>query len=75
MYAISPELYPTSLYGTSTRVAAEAGRLVSIVAPLLVSVLMGSGGIIATFAVFAASFALAVGATFLLPEKHGTGTD
>ena len=45
------------------------GRLASIIAPLLVPVLMGGGGIVTTFAVFAVSFALAAGAAFLLPEN------
>ena len=38
-------------------------------------VLMGGGGIVTTFAVFAVSFALAAGAAFLLPEKRDAGID
>ena len=75
LYAIGPELYPTSLRGAGTGAAAGVGRLASIIAPLLVPVLMGSGGIVTTFAVFAVSFALAAGAAFLLPEKRDAGID
>ena len=75
LYAIGPELYPTSLRGTGTGAAAGVGRLASIIAPLLVPVLMGGGGIVTTFAVFAVSFALAAGAAFLLPEKRDAGID
>jgi len=45
------------------------------VIPLLVPVLMGGGGIVTTFAVFAVSFALAAGAAFLLPEKRDARID
>ncbi len=75
LYAIGPELYPTSLRGTGTGAAAGMGRIASIIAPLLVPPLMAAGGMIGTFAAFAAAFAIAAAAAFLLPEKQGAGIE
>ncbi|MFC7431236.1 MULTISPECIES: MFS transporter [unclassified Agrococcus] len=70
LYAIGPELYPTSVRGTGTGAAAGFGRIASIVAPLIVPPLVLLGGTPLLFAVFAAAFALAAGAAFLLPEQR-----
>ncbi|NHU84188.1 MFS transporter [Kocuria sp. JC486] len=75
LYAIGPELYPTSVRGTGTGSAAGVGRIASIIAPLLVPVLVASGGLSLTFGVFSAAFAIAATAAFLLPEKRGQAID
>ncbi|MGO3796219.1 MAG: MFS transporter [Pauljensenia sp.] len=71
LYAIGPELYPTSVRGTGTGAAAGFGRLASIGAPLLVPVLLGAGGNHLVFGVFAVAFAVAAVGAFTLPELKG----
>ena len=71
LYAIGPELYPTSLRGTGTGAAAGFGRLASIIAPMLVPLLVSTTNAAMVFAVFAAAFALAAVAAFTLPEGRG----
>ncbi|MGO1543688.1 MAG: MFS transporter [Gulosibacter sp.] len=73
LYAIGPELYPTNIRGTGAGAAAGFGRIASIIAPLLVPVLVTAGGgdTVLVFTVFAAAFAIAAAATFLLPEQKG----
>lgn len=72
LYAIGPEIYPTSVRGTGTGSAAAAGRVAAILAPLLVPVLMNQGGIPLVFGVFAASFAFASAVALVLPERRAT---
>jgi putative MFS transporter len=77
LYAIGPELYPTSVRGTGSGAAAGFGRIASIIAPSLVPVLIAFGseqftsGSIFVFVVFALAFALAAAAAFTLPEQRG----
>lgn len=71
LYAIGPELYPTSVRGTGTGLAAGIGRIASILAPLLVPVLFAAGGMPVVFGVFSAAFAIAAIAALLLPEMKG----
>lgn len=71
LYAIGPELYPTTVRGTGTGAAAGFGRLASIAAPLIVPPLLLAGGNVLLFSVFAVAFAVAAGAAFLLPELRG----
>lgn len=68
LYAISPEVYPTSIRGAGTGAAAAFGRVASIIAPLSVPVLLGLGGQWVVFAVFAGAFAIAAIAALVLPE-------
>ncbi|MGC5076831.1 MFS transporter [Agrococcus sp. DT81.2] len=70
LYAIGPELYPTNVRGTGTGAAAGFGRIASILAPLAVPVLLGIGGSIALFGVFAAAFAIAAIAAWTIPERR-----
>ncbi|MEE2033674.1 MFS transporter [Rhodococcus chondri] len=72
LYAIGPELYPTAVRGSGTGAAAAFGRLASILAPLLVPLLLDSGGSGLVFGVFAAAFVVAAVAAFTLPERAGT---
>lgn len=75
LYAIGPELYPTSIRATGTGAAASFGRLASIIAPLLVPLFMAGAGPIALFAVFATAFAVASATALLLPEQRGKVID
>src|SRR5690606_6873958 len=71
LYAVTPEIYPTSLRGTGAGWAAAFGRIASIVAPLAVPVLIVRGGQELTFAVFGGAFVLAAAAALALPELKG----
>lgn len=71
LYAIGPELYPTSVRGTGTGAAAGFGRIASILAPLAVPFLLGAGGPLVLFGVFALAFAIAAAAAWTLPEQRG----
>lgn len=72
VYAIGPEVYPTSVRGAGTGAAAAFGRLASIAAPLLVPWLLHRGGLVACFTTFCAAFGLAAVAALFLPERRGT---
>ena len=71
LYAVGPELYPTGVRGTGTGAAAAFGRIASIIAPLIVPLLLGAGGLVLLFGVFGAAFALAAVAALALPEHRG----
>lgn len=71
LYAIGPELYPTTVRGTGTGAAAGFGRIASIITPLLVPLFLGWGGNVLTFTIFSIAFAIAAGAAFFLPEQRG----
>ena len=71
LYAIGPELYPTSIRATGTGAGASFGRIGSIIAPLIVPPVLAWGGSMAVFGVFAAAFAVAGIAAFTLPEQRG----
>lgn len=71
LYAIGPELYPTSVRGTGTGAAAGFGRIASIIAPLAVPFLLAAGGPLVLFGVFALAFAVAAAAAWTLPEQRG----
>lgn len=71
LYAIGPELYPTTVRGTGTGAAAGFGRIASIITPLLVPVFLSVGGNVLVFTIFSVAFAIAAGAVFFLPEQRG----
>ncbi|MBL3700521.1 MFS transporter [Leucobacter luti] len=75
LYAVTPEIYPTSLRGTGAGWAAGVGRIASIVAPLLVPVMLVGIGTAFTFAVFAAFFVIAAAATWGLVDRRGQALD
>ena len=75
LYAVTPEIYPTSLRGTGAGWAAGVGRIASIVAPLLVPLMLAAGGAGLTFAVFAVFFVVAAGATWGLVDRRGEALD
>jgi len=71
LYAVTPEVYPTSLRATGAGSATAFGRLASILAPLLVLPLRGTVGTTGVFATFAAAFGMAMVAAWFLPELRG----
>lgn len=75
LYAITPEVYPTSLRATGAGWAAGAGRIASIVAPLSVPALMSAGGLPLLFTVFAAFFIVAAAVTWGLADRRGQALD
>lgn len=75
LYAVTPELYPTSLRGTGAGWAAGVGRIASIVAPLAVPVLLVAGGAPLLFVVFAACFLVAAAAAWGLQDRGGLALD
>ncbi len=75
LYAVTPELYPTSLRATGSGWAAGVGRIASIVAPLSVPLLLGIGGAPLLFVVFALFFAVAAAATWGLVDRRGRPLD
>ncbi|MGO2684428.1 MAG: MFS transporter [Microbacterium sp.] len=75
LYAVTPEIYPTSLRGTGSGWAAGVGRIASIIAPLLVPVLLGMGGTPVLFVVFAAFFVIAAAAAWGLVDRRGQALD
>ncbi|BDZ38305.1 MFS transporter [Microbacterium suwonense] len=75
LYAVTPEIYPTSLRGTGAGWAAAVGRIASIVAPLVVPVLLAQGGAPLAFVVFSAFFAIATVASWGLVDRRGEALD
>ncbi|GAA1527568.1 putative MFS transporter [Microbacterium ginsengiterrae] len=75
LYAVTPEIYPTSLRGTGSGWAAGVGRIASIIAPLLVPVLLGVGGAPLLFVVFAAFFVTGAVAAWGLVDRRGQPLD
>ncbi|MFN2320148.1 MAG: MFS transporter [Dermatophilaceae bacterium] len=76
LYAITPEIYPTSLRGSGAGAAAGFGRIASIAAPLLVPVILAAWSSTALFAIFGATFVVgATAAYLLLPEQAGERLD
>lgn len=75
LYAVTPEMYPTSLRGTGSGWAAGVGRVASIIAPLSVPVLLVAGGKPVLFVVFAIFFAVASATAWGLVDKRGVALD
>ncbi|GAB2836942.1 MFS transporter [Microbacterium insulae] len=75
LYAVTPEMYPTSLRATGSGWAAGAGRLASILAPLSVPLLLAAGGAPLLFVVFAVFFAVAAVAAWGLVDRRGAALD
>ena len=71
LYAVTPEMYPTSVRGSGAGWAAGFGRIASIVAPLAVPVLNRGGEIWLVFTAFAVAFLVAAGGALLLAERRG----
>jgi len=75
LYAVTPEMYPTSLRATGSGWAAGVGRIASIIAPLTVPPLLVLGGAPVLFVVFAAFFVVAAAAAWGLADRRGLALD
>ena len=75
LYAVTPEIYPTSMRGTGSGWAAGVGRIASIIAPLLVPVVLGIGGAATLFVIFALVFMVAAAAAWGLVDRRGQALD
>lgn len=71
LYAVSPELYPTSVRATGAGAAAAVGRVASIVAPLFTPWALERGGAGLVFTVFAICFAAAAASAWGLSDLKG----
>ncbi|MFT4258757.1 MFS transporter [Microbacterium sp.] len=75
LYAVTPEVYPTSLRATGAGWAAGIGRLASIAAPLAVPVLLVQGGAPLVFVLFGVCFVIAAVAAWGLIDRRGQVLD
>ncbi|MET0296692.1 MAG: MFS transporter [Microbacterium sp.] len=75
LYAVTPEMYPTSMRATGSGWAAGVGRIASIAAPLAVPPLLVAGGAPVLFVVFAVFFVIAAAAAWGLADRRGEALD
>ncbi|MGD8150293.1 MFS transporter [Ornithinimicrobium sp. Y1694] len=76
LYAITPEIYPTSVRASGAGAAAGFGRIASIIAPLSVPIVLAAWGNAALFTLFGAAFVIGAAAAYLLlPEQAGDALD
>ncbi|GAB3599167.1 MFS transporter [Microbacterium tumbae] len=75
LYAVTPEIYPTSLRATGAGWAAGAGRIASVIAPLLVPVVLARAGAGTLFVIFACCFAVAAVAVWGVGDRRGQALD
>jgi putative MFS transporter len=76
LYAVTPEIYPTSVRASGAGAAAGFGRIASVAAPLLVPVILAAWGNAALFAIFGGAFVVGSAAAWLLlPERAGDELD
>ena len=75
LYAVTPEIYPTTVRASGAGAAAGFGRLASIIAPLSVPALLGWWGNAGLFALFGVTFVVAALAAFTLPERKGVALE
>ena len=70
LYAITPEVYPTTGRASGAGAATAFGRVAAMLAPILVPILAPKGlGLL--FGIFGAMFLLAMVAAWFLPERKG----
>ncbi|WP_308291549.1 MFS transporter [Microbacterium sp. G2-8] len=75
LYAVSPEIYPTSTRATGAGWAAGVGRIASIIAPLFTPWALEVGGAGLVFTVFAVFFAIAAATAWGLGDMKGRVLD
>lgn len=75
LYAVTPEIYPTSLRATGAGWAAGVGRIASIIAPLVVPLMLAQGGAPLAFIVFSAFFVIATVSAWGLVDRRGESLD
>ncbi|MDO5735850.1 MAG: MFS transporter [Propionibacteriaceae bacterium] len=71
LYAVTPEVYPTSMRASGAGAATAFGRIAAMSAPLFVPFLKGAGGLPLVFSLFGAMFVMAMIASLFLPELRG----
>ena len=71
LYAITPEVYPTTVRASGSGAATAFGRIAALAAPLLVPVLLGLSGLPVLFVIFGGMFVMAMVAAMFLPEYRG----
>ncbi|MBC9955989.1 MFS transporter [Yimella sp. cx-51] len=71
LYAVTPEVYPTTFRATGSGSATAFGRIASIIGPLLVPWVHDNHGTGPTFVLIGVSFAVAMLAALGLPEWRG----
>lgn len=75
LYALTPEVYPTSVRASGAGSATAFGRIAAMSAPLLVPIMNAAGGLAFLFAVFGAMFLTAMTAALFLPEYKDQALD
>lgn len=70
LYAITPEVYPTTGRASGAGAATAFGRVAAMLAPILVPIIVVAG-LPVLFAVFGAMFLMAMAAAWFLPEQRG----
>ena len=70
LYAVTPEVYPTTMRASGAGAATAFGRIAAMLAPLAVPLLV-TGGLGILFAAFGGMFAMAMVAALFLPEFRG----
>lgn len=68
LYALTPEVYPTSVRASGAGSATAFGRVAAMLAPLLVPVINAATGLTWLFVIFGGMFLLAMAAAMFLPE-------
>jgi len=71
LYAVTPEVYPTSMRASGAGAATAFGRIAAMAAPLLVPLFNGIGGLPLLFTIFGGMFIMAMIAALFLPEYRG----
>src|SRR5690606_2727821 len=70
LYAITPEVYPTTGRASGAGAATAFGRIAAMLAPILVPIIVVAGlGVL--FMIFGVMFLLAMVAAWFLPENKG----
>ena len=74
LYAITPEVYPTTGRASGAGAATAFGRIAAMLAPILVPLIVVAG-LPVLFAIFGAMFLLAMVAAWFLPEQRGVALE
>ncbi|MGW8483727.1 MFS transporter [Microbacterium sp. NPDC055903] len=75
LYAVTPEVYPTSARATGAGWAAGVGRIASVLAPLIVPVVLDGAGAATLFIIFGGCFVIAAAAAWGLVDRRGEALD
>ena len=75
LYAVTPEVYPTTVRASGAGAATAFGRIAAMLAPLLVPALFAVGGLPVLVIIFGGMFIMAMIAAIFLPEYQGETLD